>query len=394
MRSKMGWPAAHRNVGAIGRQGGLSIPGSQRMPKPYSPRSIPGRPPSGPGNDNFPWRPPPPNGHQFGKKGRGVDKQLRKFVRKSPAVRRMIKWNPALRWVWQWYQYINPEPVANQRPDNSGWVLKWKCKDGFDQNLKQYPGNTCPVYQPTDVRGKPAANKRFWWRVYWDSQHPVYPWIYRADYQSEWTRVSGTVPHDKKFPQEWFSPARHPVPEDYFLPRVDPFFVPPGFAQPSVAPAPRAVSRHQWSTAAEGNWSEVGPSPTRRPRAAQEYEYAKTPPKTKERKTKVRRAAVFALKQAYTATEAVDAINALHDGVGGMPPALPAQYRAKSGKIQDKAAALYRHWDKIDVEQAVLNLAANQFLDLLVGVPQGKAQEWATERGIFLGGGVTGARGI
>ena len=149
MRSKMGWPAAHRNVGAIGRQGGLSIPGSQRMPKPYSPRSIPGRPPSGPGNDNFPWRPPPPNGHQFGKKGRGVDKELRKFVRKSPAVRRMIKWNPVFRWVWQWYNYLNPEPVANQRPDNTGWVLTWKCKDGYGENLRQYPGNTCPVYSPS-----------------------------------------------------------------------------------------------------------------------------------------------------------------------------------------------------------------------------------------------------
>ena len=94
------------------------------------------------------------------------------------------------------------------------------------------------------------------------------------------------------------------------------------------------------------------------------------------------------------ATEAVDAINALHDGVGGMPAALPAQYRSKSDRIQDKAAALYRHWDKIDVEQAVLNLAANQFLDLLVGVPQGMANQWATEHGITTGGALTGVRGI
>lgn len=393
MRSKMGWPVAHRNVGAIGRQGGLSSPGSQRMPKPYSPRSIPGRPPSGPGNDNFPWRPPPPNGHQFGKKGRGVEKQLRKFVRKSPAVRRMIKWNPAFRWVWQWYQYLNPEPVANQRPDNNGWVEVTHCTDGFGSNLNSYLP-TCPKYSWVDTTGKPAANVRNWWRVYWDTQHNVYPWIYKGDLQSRWTRQTGNVPRDKKWPQEWYAPQKHPVPQEFFLPRVDPFFVPPGFAQPSIAPAPRAVSRHQWSTAAEGNWSEVGPAPTRRPREAQEHVYERTPPKTKERKTKVRRAAVFALKQAYMATEAVDAINALHDGVGGMPPALPAQYRSKSDRIQDKAAALYRHWDKIDVEQAVLNLAANQFLDLLVGVPQGTANQWATEHGITTGGALTGVRGI
>lgn len=393
MRSKMGWPAAHRSGGASARQGGLSSPGSQRMPKPYSPRSIPGRPPSGPGNDNFPWRPPPPNGHQFGKKGRGVDKELRKFVRKSPAVRRLIKFNPAFRWAWQWYQFINPEPVANQRPDNSGWVEAKRCSDGFGTNLGAY-SPSCPKFSPVNVTTKPAANVRNWWRVYWDTQDSNYPYIYRGDLQSRWTRKTGNVPADKKWPHEWYAPQNHPDPQEYFLPRIDPFFVPPGFAQPSIAPAPRAVSRNQWSTASEGNWSEVGPSPTRRPRAAQEYEYAKTPPGTKERKTKVRETAVFLLRQAYKATEAVDAIEAVHDGVGSMPSALPKEYQAKSGKLHDKAAALYRHWDKIDVEQAVLNLAANQVLDLVVGVSQGKAQEWATERGIFLGGGVTGVRGI
>lgn len=387
----MGWPAAHRNVGAIGRQGGLDIPGSQRMPKPYSPRSIPGRPPSGPGNDNFPWRPPPPSGHQFGKKGRGVDKELRKFVRRSPAVRRMIKWNPAFRWVWQWYQYINPEPVSNQRPDNNGWVEVTHCMDGFQTNIAAY-NPACPKYISVDVTAKPSAKVRNWWRVYWDTQHPVYPWSYKADFQSRWSRVSGTVPRDKMWPQEWYAPRKQPVPREYFLPRIDPFFVPPGYNQPAVGPAPRALSRSEWSTPREGNHSERGHQT--RPRVAPEYAYEPTGPKTKERKTKVRRAGVFLLRQAYRATEAVDAIEALHDGVGPMPSALPKEYRAKSDRIQDKAQALYQHWDKIDVEQALLNLAANQFLDAIVGVPQGKAQEWATERGIFLGGAVTGARGI
>ena len=224
MRSKMGWPAAHRNVGTIGRQGGLSIPGSQRMPKPYSPRSIPGRPPSGPGNDNFPWRPPPPNGHQFGKKGRGVDKELRKFVRKSPAVRRMIKWNPVFRWVWQWYNYLNPEPVANQRPDNTGWVLKEYCGPGMTKNLGSYEPN-CPGEQWVSVSSKPPAYVRNWWWIDYNRQHSVFPDIYRGKFQSYWRRVTGTVHRDKKFPQEWFAPQKHPVPQDYFLPRVDPFFI-------------------------------------------------------------------------------------------------------------------------------------------------------------------------
>ena len=221
----------------------------------------------------------------------------------------------------------------------------------------------------------------------------MFPDIYVGQFQQRWRRVTGTVPASKKFPQEWYAPQKHPRPKPYFYGRVDPFAVPPGFWQPNPEPAPRAVTRFQWSTEAEGNWSVRG-YPSLPPKRPVTNSYEPTEKGTKERKTKVRRAAVFALKQAYTATEAVDAIEALHDGVGTMPSALPKEYQAKSGKIQDKAEALYRHWDKIDVEQAVLNLAANQFLDLLVGVPQGKAQEWATERGIFLGGGLTGARGI
>lgn len=389
----MGWPAAHRNVGAIGRQGGLSIPGSQRMPRPYSPRSIPGRPPSGPGNDNFPWRPPPPAGRPFGRKGRAVDKWAREQVRRSPAVRRVIRFNPVFDWVWRWYVYINPEPIVNRRPNNAGWKLEQFCSPGYSDNIASWSSG-CVMQTWVWARPETAKNIREWWRIYWDRPHPVFKDTYVGDPQSYWRRVSGTVPADAKLPVEWYAPQDQPRPQEYWLPAVDPFFVPPGFFQPVISPLPRQLSRYQWSTQAEGNWSEVGPAPTRRPRAAQENVYAKTPPGTKERKTKVRRAAVFLLRQAYKATEAVDAIEALHDGVGSMPSALPKEYRAKSGKIQDKAEALYRHWDKIDVEQAVLNLAANQFLDLLVGVPQGKAQEWATERGIFLGGGVTGARGI
>ena len=254
-------------------------------------------------------------------------------------------------------------------------------------------GASCAPPTWVNVTVKPPPYMRYWWWVDWSRQHSVFPDIYVGQFQQRWRRVTGTVPASKKFPQEWYAPQKHPRPKPYFYGRVDPFAVPPGVWQPNPEPAPRAVTRFQWSTEAEGNWSVRG-YPSLPPKRPVTNSYKPTEKGTKERKTKVRRGAVFALKQAYMATEAVDAIEALHDGVGTMPSALPKEYRAKSGKIQDKAEALYRHWDKIDVEQAVLNLAANQFLDLLVGVPQGKAQEWATERGIFLGGGVTGARGI
>ena len=146
------------------------------------------------------------------------------------------------------------------------------------------------------------------------------------------------MPADSKYPVHSYSQSWRVG--DYWLPTVDPFFLPPGVFQPTPAAPPRGVASRPWTDAAEGNWSDRGHESRPRPRRARDYNYKPTPPKTKERKTKVRRAAVFALRQAYTATEAVDAIEALHDGIGTMPSALPKEYRAKSGKIQDKAEAL------------------------------------------------------
>ena len=155
----MAWPTAHRNGGALARQGGgFQTRGFQPRSTPYSPIRTPLGPPPVPGNDNFPWRPPPPAGLPFGKRGGGGGKGggggFRRYVRRNKWMRRLIRWNPVLDYVWDWYNYVNPEPVANQRPDNTGWVLTWKCKDSYGENLRQYPGNTCPVYQPTDVTKK------------------------------------------------------------------------------------------------------------------------------------------------------------------------------------------------------------------------------------------------
>lgn len=393
----MAWPTAHRNGGALARQGGgFQTRGFQPRSTPYSPIRTPLGPPPVPGNDNLPWRPPPPAGLPFGKRGGGGGKGggggFRRYVRRNKWMRRLIRWNPVLDYIWDWYNYINPEPVANQRPDNTGWVLELYCGPSTVANIGS-GGASCAPPTYVNVTVKPAPYMRYWWWVDWNRQHPVFPDIYVGQFQQRWRRVTGTVSASKKFPQEWYAPQKHPRPKPYFYGRVDPFAVPPGFWQPNPEPAPRAVSRFQWSTETEGNWSVRG-YPSLPPKRPVTNSYEPTEKGTKERKTKVRRAAVFALKQAYMATEAVDAINALHDGVGGMPAALPAQYRSKSDRIQDKAQALYRHWDKIDVEQAVLNLAANQFLDLLVGVPQGTANQWATQHGITTGGALTGVRGI
>lgn len=383
----MGWPAAHRNGGSIGSQGAWKTPGfpggvPANDNRPY-------RPPPAPANDNLPWRPPPPpGGNQFGKR---VGREAKQVMRRSPGIRRVLRWFPVAYLVYEWWHYLNWEPIATRRPNNNGWVLELNCGPNIMENIGS-GGATCAPATYVNVTVKPAPYMRYWWWVDRSRQHPVFPDIYVGQFQQRWRRVSGNVPADAKYPAQSHSQSWRVG--DYWLPAVDPFFLPPGVFQPTPAAPPRGVASRPWTDAAEGNWSDRGHESRPRPRGAYDYNYKPTPPKTKERKTKVRRAAVFALKQAYMATEAVDAINALHDGVGGMPSALPAQYRSKSDRIQDKAAALYRHWDKIDVEQAVLNLAANQFLDLLVGVPQGTANQWATQHGITTGGALTGVRGI
>ena len=71
----MAWPTAHRNGGALARQGGgFQTRGFQPRSTPYSPIRTPLGPPPVPGNDNLPWRPPPPAGLPFGKRGGGGGK--------------------------------------------------------------------------------------------------------------------------------------------------------------------------------------------------------------------------------------------------------------------------------------------------------------------------------
>ena len=63
----MAWPTAHRNGGALARQGGgFETRGFQPRSTPYSPIRTPLGPPPVPGNDNLPWRPPPPAGLPLG----------------------------------------------------------------------------------------------------------------------------------------------------------------------------------------------------------------------------------------------------------------------------------------------------------------------------------------
>ena len=205
----MAWPTAHRNGGALARQGGgFQTRGFQPRSTPYSPIRTPLGPPPVPGNDNLPWRPPPPAGLPFGKRGGGGGKGggggFRRYVRRNKWMRRLIRWNPVLDYVWDWYNYINPEPFAIQRPDNTGWVLELNCGPITMANIGS-GGASCAPATYVNVTVKPAPYMRYWWWVDWSRQHPVYSDIYVGQFQQRWRRVSGNVPADSKYPVHSYS---------------------------------------------------------------------------------------------------------------------------------------------------------------------------------------------
>ena len=84
-------------------------------------------------------------------------------------------------------------------------------------------------------------------------------------------------------------------------------------------------------------------------------------------------------KIAHTATEAIDFIDALHD-------ALPKRFQAKGDATpQQKAQAVYRHINEIDVELAMRNLIINHITDSVIGRSNAAVKKWATDNGIILG---------
>ena len=104
-------------------------------------------------------------------------------------------------------------------------------------------------------------------------------------------------------------------------------------------------------------------------------------PGVKERKVKSNAPGLLLMLQkiAHTATEAIDFIDALHD-------ALPKRFQAKGDATpQQKAQAVYRHINEIDVELAIRNLIINHITDSVIGRSNAAVKKWATDNGIILG---------
>lgn len=206
-------------------------------------------------------------------------------------------------------------------------------------------------------------------------------------------RRSWMYPGLRRMPQPNVLPRYKPRTQPDYRPAVDPFIIPMTEPLlPTPQPLPRGVRSP--ATAAEGNWSQSGnsrnPRPSGRPKPYHPHRRPK--PREKEKKSRVRQGFAIALKAGYAATEMKDAVEALTDGVwtpfGTLPPAFPQWVLDKLPKdatVLDKIKLAVRYWGELDPSQAVVNLGANQLIDVAVGVPQGKLTQFANQHGFVHG---------
>lgn len=118
------------------------------------------------------------------------------------------------------------------------------------------------------------------------------------------------------------------------------------------------------------------PAPGNKPRPVPGHKPQKPGPGVKEKKTKLQKGMVVALRAGYTATEAIDAIEAIHK-------ALPKKYQAPPGSTpQAQLLAIYKNINHLDMQKVVLNLITNHILDLLIGRASAKADPFFKKNGI------------
>lgn len=356
--------------------------------KPVMPRPANDNFPS-PANDNNPVR-PPPNSVVFGRRVRGRA-AIKQAAALSRPMRAFFRANPYIRiaeTIMEIYNYFEWQKVRNEGV--VGYQLFRRCTGGTGTFTNGALNNCNPLWS-NFVRqtGRPA--RLYEHRFDFNQPHPVIP-NYYADYPvAEWVRV--VVPGPGAETPQIRDPARNVgalpggnrAPQRWELPAIDPFFWPPGLPQPQPTPLPYGVTVRpfpEW-----GNLSSRD-EPITWPRIAVRHRYRRTPGGEKERKSKVREGVVVILKGGYAVTEGIDAVEAVHD-------ALPKEYQAKSGAPpHEKAKRIYQHFEKIDLEKALFNLAVNHVIDLAIGTSAGKASDFFSRMGVTHGGVLSGVRGV
>lgn len=171
------------------------------------------------------------------------------------------------------------------------------------------------------------------------------------------------------------APQPHPLPIPYplipLLPEADPAGNPLRGPRPRVRPRvrPRPGTPTVPGRVVDGVVPVRPPSPRPGPRPAEQPVVWTPPsgdapreppgPRVKERKQ------VIAI--GGTPARIVNAVGEIPDFVEAFHDALPPRYQAHRAGTIHQARALYDHWDKVDMEQAILNLILNQIEDYAYG---------------------------
>lgn len=113
--------------------------------------------------------------------------------------------------------------------------------------------------------------------------------------------------------------------------------------------------------------------------------HVNAPPKwnEKERKAKVHRIMAVALNIGGKLTEGADVVDALYDA---LPNNLKIKFRdtnynLQSATPQAKLKQLWEHWDKVDIDAALGNLAKNEIEDFIIGKAGQYGKKWAKASG-------------
>lgn len=202
------------------------------------------------------------------------------------------------------------------------------------------------------------------------------------------------VPNPLVRPDPYYDPALPPTPGMPVMPSAPPTIDPFGWPLNAPAPMPRALPwrllpylrPNPWRSPSEQTIRGSG-MPNKPPRDLPvEFptiiinpdgsispgpvpKAKRVKPKEKERKMKMSAGARFVLGVVNESTEAVDALDAFYKA---LPRERKKRYKdtkliARNVSVHEKADLVYRHFDEVNLPEALKNLVANQIEDAIYG---------------------------
>lgn len=343
----MSYLTAYRSQSA--KYGGDGVKAFKPPPAPYKPAT---RPPFA--NDNVP-RPANDNLARVGGLG-SWSRRGRLIIRRNP-------WLNALEFGLDLWRLQNNNNSLGQVSQMSGWTLQTVCAGGgpthYNGSIGTGPWSSTPCFGSFLDSTAVPINAPFpfsWGRIRFErltgtysSGSPLYGTI------SYYHRPARVAAGTRLFRQAQRTPAPRPVLEPALLPILMPM--------PLPLPVPLALVPHRLNDPLGSQRNNGDKRPRITPR--------QPPPKdTKEKKVRALSGLVGLIQSGgHVLTEALDLLEALHD-------ALPKDYQAKAvfkgGKWwnatpQAKAEAIYNNFDKMNLNDAVKNLIANEIGDRILG---------------------------